>query len=197
MQTSEVLVLLTDEWADWEVAYAIPRLHSASPPALRQYAVKTIAMDRAPKMSMGGIRAEIDYTVDDYHAFDNMAMLILPGGFGWQEGRHDRIAEFVQEMIDRQIPVAAICGATIFLGKHGFLDNVKHTGDDLQYFLEDAGYNGQDYYISAQVAVDKGIITANETAAIEFARAIFVMLQLYDDETLESWYDYFKGGMVR
>ena len=197
MQTKEVLVLLTDDWADWEVAYAIPRLNSASPSALNRYAVKTIADDKTSKLSIGGIRAEIDYTLDDYHGFDNLAMLILPGGFGWQEGRHDRIAKFVKKIIDRQIPVSAICGATIFLGKHGFLDSVKHTGDDLKYFQEDTGYNGQDCYVSAQVVVDKGIITANETAAIEFARAIFVMLKIYDDEALDGWYDYFKGGMVR
>ena len=192
MQTKEVLVLLTDQWADWEAAYAIPLINSVP-----QYEVKTIAVNQVAKASSGGIRAEIDYTVDSYDDFNNLAMLILPGGFTWQDERHDKIATFVRKVIDAGIPVAAICGATIFLGKHGLLDKAKHTGDDLESFQNEQGYNGQDFYESAQIVVDNGIITANETAAIEFARAILGMLEIGSDEDLDEWYKYFKDGMVK
>ena len=192
MTTKEVLLLLTDRWADWEAAYAVSFVNSVD-----EYTVKTVAVDRAAKMSMGGIKAAIDYTIDEYHSFDNLAMLILPGGFAWQEERHDEIAGFVKKAMDAKIPVAAICGATIFLGKHGLLDSVKHTGDELELFQKEQGYNGQEYYVSAQVIVDNGIITANETAAVEFARAIFGLLKLGKDEELDGWYQYFKHGAVR
>lgn len=192
MQVKEVLVLLTNQWADWEAAYAIPIINSTS-----QYTVKTIAVDKAAKTSIGGIRAEIDYTIDAYRDLDNLAMLILPGGYSWKEQRHDEIAAFVKRVIDAKIPVAAICGATIFLGKHGFLDNTKHTGDELELFQKEQGYNGQDFYVSAQTSIDNGIITANETAAVEFGRIILEILEIFTDENGKRWYDYFKGGMVR
>ena len=192
MQKKEVLLLLTDQWADWEAAYAIPIINSVP-----QYTVKTIAVDKVPKASIGGIRAEIDYAIDNYRDFDNLAMLILPGGYSWSEERHDEIAAFVTKVIGSKIPVAAICGATIFLGKHGFLDRIRHTGDDLELFQKEQGYNGKDFYVSAQTSVDNGIITANETAAVEFGRIILEMLEIFADDDGNHWYDYFKGGMVQ
>lgn len=190
MHIKDILLLLTDQWADWEAAYAISSVNSDE-----EYTIKTIAVNKEAKVSMGGIRAEIDYTIDNYQNFDNLAMLILPGGSEWRKGRHEEIAVFVKNVIDSGIPLAAICGATIFLGRHGFLDKVKHTGDDLECFQKEHGYNGQDFYVSAQIVVDNGIITANETAAVEFAYAIIKHLKVYDD--VDDWYNYFKFGMVQ
>ena len=192
MKTKDVLMLLTDRWADWEAAYAIAEVNSVP-----QYRVKTIAADREPKTSIGGLRAEIDLTLDGYRDFENVAMLILPGGFEWQEDRHDAIAAFVRKAVGAGIPVAAICGATIFLGKHGFLDRVAHTGDDLELFEEEKGYSGSRFYQSAQVVTDGGFITANETAAVDFAYEIFKMLEIDTMEELDAWHEKFGKGMVR
>ena len=192
MQEKEVLLLLTDRWADWEAAYAVAEINSVP-----TYVVKTIATDRAAKVSIGGIRAEIDYTIDSYYNFDNLAMLILPGGFAWQEARHDEIAAFVKKTRDFQVPVAAICGATIFLGKHGFFNEIRHTGDDLELFQKEHGYDGQGSYISAQVVVENGFITANETASVDFADAIFRILKIDTNKEIDLWHDKFKYGMVR
>ena len=192
MQSKEVLLILTDQWADWEAAYATASLNT-----FFGYAVKIIAADKEPKASMGGLRANIDYTISEYNDFADLTMLILPGGASWQEAPHNEIASFVKKVIDSKIPVAAICGATIFLGRHGLLDNVKHTGDELELFLEHSGYKGQNNYLQAQVALDGGIITANETAAVEFAHAIFQVLELGSAEELDGWRDHFKNGAVR
>ena len=189
MSTKEVLLLLTDRWADWEAAHAIAGIN-----LVPQYTVKTIGADKVPKTSIGGLRAEVDYTIDSYTG--NAAMLILTGGFGWQESRHDEIAAFIKKAIGHKIPIAAICGATIFLGKHGLLDGVKHTGDELELFQEHQGYAGESLYVRAQVAVDKGFITANETASVDFARAIFEELKAYADEEIDAWHSNFKRGMV-
>lgn len=191
MKTKQVLLLLTDQWADWEAAYAVPIANSTD-----EYEVKTIAVDKAAKASIGGIRAEIDYIIDVYNNFDKLAMLILPGGYFWKEGRHDAIAAFIAKVIGLKIPVAAICGATIFLGKHGFLDNIKHTGDELELFQSEQGYKGQDFFVSAQTCVDSGIITANETAAVEFGRIILETLGIFTDGDGDGWYTYFKEGMI-
>lgn len=196
MREKEVLLLLTDRWADWEASYAIAEINSTE-----QYVVKTIAIDTQPKASIGGLNVGIDYSIDDYQSFDNLAMIILPGGFSWGEHRYDEIADFVRRAHDSGIPIAAICGATIFLGKHGFLDNIKHTGDELEYFQEELsdeeGYNGKEHFVSAQLMNDNGFITANETAAVDFAYEIFRELKIDTNEELGLWYDKFKNGMIR
>ena len=193
MNTKEVLLFLTDHWADWEAGHAIAGINSAE-----EYIIKTIAVDTQPKMSIGGLRTEIDYSLEEYKNFENLALVILTGSFSWGESRYDEIADFVKKAVDLDIPVAAICGATIFLGKHGFLDNIKHTGDDLEYFQEmlgdEEGYKGQEHFVSAQLVVDGGFITANETAAVDFAYEIFKLLKIDTDENLAYWYDSHKNG---
>lgn len=188
----EILILLTHQWCDWEGSYAIAVINSFS-----DFTVKTIAMDDLPKTSMGGIRASIDYRIEDYHGFDNLAMVIMPGGLSWEENDYPEIKEFVKQLISMNIPVAAICGATYFLCKHGFLDQVKHTGDSLDYFKSAKEYKGEKLYIPAQVVVDGGIITANETAAVEFAYEIFKILKIDSDEEMSQWYNNFNNGAVR
>jgi putative intracellular protease/amidase len=192
LNKNEVLVLLTEHWCDWEAGYAIAVTNSFS-----DYVVKTISTDTIPKVSMGGIKAEVNYCIGDYQNFDKLAMVILPGGLSWEKNDYDEIAEFIQHIVEQEIPVAAICGATQFLCKHGFLDQIKHTGDSLEQFLSQKAYNGQSNYVNAQVVVDGGFITANETAAVEFAYNIFKILKIDSDEEMEQWYENFKNGAVR
>lgn len=194
MQSEEVLVILTDKWADWEASYTMAVINSFSE---RKLEVKTAALDKQAKVSMGGIRAEIDYVIKEYQNFDNLVMVIIPGGLSWKENNYVEIADFIRVVSNLHIPVAAICGATIFLGKHGLLDKIRHTGDELEYFQREVGYKGQELYVSAQVVVDKGFITANETAAVEFAYEIFKVLKIDTEEEMNQWFDNFKYGAVR
>jgi len=195
MKTKEVLLLLTDHWADWEVSHVISSINPTE-----KYVIKTIAIDKQPKISIGGMRTEIDYSFDEYQNYDNLAMVILTGGFSWAENCYDVIAEFISKANRKGIPIAAICGATIFLAKHGFLNNIKHTGDELEYFkemLEDQeNYKGQQHFLVSQVVNDGGFITANETAALEFAREIFITLKTDTDEEINLWYEKQKHGLV-
>ncbi|MCL2189039.1 MAG: DJ-1/PfpI family protein [Defluviitaleaceae bacterium] len=192
MQAKEVLLVLTDQWADWEASYAVWLVNSVP-----EYTVKTMALDKQSKVSVGGLRAEIDYAVNEYTKFENLAMVILTGSFSWKNESHNEIADFVKKAHDLCIPIAAICGGVVFLGKHGFLNNVKHTGNSLERFQKEPNYNGTDFFVSAQAVADQNIITANETAALEFAREIFRTLKIYTDEDMDDWYDEFKNGMVR
>ena len=195
MLKREVLLLLTDHWADWEASHAVVGISFAE-----QYVVKTIGIDKQPKISIGGMRTEIDYSIEEYQNFDNLAMIILTGGFSWGENRYDEIADFVKKANNKDIPIAAICGATIFLAKHGFLNNIKHTGDELEYFEEmlqnEEGYKGHVHFSVSQAINDGGFITANETAALEFAREIFHTLKTGTEEEINSWYEKHKRGLV-
>ena len=187
-----ILMVLTDKWNDWEASYAIAVANSFS-----DYAVMTIAIDKYPKISMGGINANVDYCMSGYDNFNDVAIAIFPGGLSWEENDYFEISEFVQKLIKEHITIAAICGSTTFLARNGFLDNVKHTGDSLELFQNQDGYNGQAYYMPVQVAVDRGIITANETAAVEFAYEIFKILKIDSEDEIDEWFDNFKNGAIR
>lgn len=192
MNKNEVLLLLTDRWCDWEASYAVAVINSFS-----DYSVKTIGINTTGLVSMGGIKAAVDYSINSYDHFDQVAMLIIPGGLSWEENDYDEIAQFVRKARNYNIPVAAICGATYFLCKQGFLNNIKHTGDSLKLFQSVKGYRGEAFYIPAQVVSDGGFITANETAAVEFAYEIFEILKVDTEEEMETWFDNFQNGAVR
>lgn len=189
MQEKDVLLLLTDQWADWEASYAVAEIHSAP-----GYTVKTIAEDKKPKASIGGLRAEIDLTLEEYKDFSNTALLILPGGFYWQRQGLKGIANFVREARDAGVPVAALCGATIFLARYGFLDDVRHTGDEIEFFLKEPGYRGAAHFVREQVVLDKNIITAHETAAVDFAYTLFSLLEIDSPSELDIWRENFCRG---
>jgi len=192
MNKNEILLLLTDQWNDWEASYAIAVANSDS-----DFVVKTIAIDFDDKVSMGGLKTKVDYSIGEYKNLEKLAMIIIPGGLSWENNSYDDIAEFITVVRTADIPVAAICGSTLFLCRHGFLNHVKHTGDSLELFQKQKGYTGANLYVSAQVVVDGGFITANETAAVEFTYHIFKILKIDADEEIEEWFDNFKKGAIR
>lgn len=192
MNTKLVLLVLTEKWADWEAAQAIAELNTSS-----DYRVKTIAVDLLPKKSMGGINAVIDYQIDDFNEFDQLAMVIMPGGMTWKSNDYTKIVNFIKKIQTYNKPIAAICGATQFLGTHGFLDDIKHTGDWKELFENLEGYKGLDNFLEQQVVYDGNIITANETAGVEFAHEIFKVLWANDVEQNQKWLDYYTGKMFK
>ena len=83
---------------------------------------------------MGGIKVKVDFTLDSYSDFDNLAMLIMPGGLSWEGNSYDEIANFVKEIREQKVSISAICGATYFLCQHGFFNAIKHTSESLGLF---------------------------------------------------------------
>ncbi len=69
------------------------------------------------------------------YSFDTMpedyAALILVGGFGWATPIADKVVSIVKHAIEKGKIVGAICNAASFMAKHGFLNNIKHTGNEL------------------------------------------------------------------
>lgn len=191
--TKEVLVVLTDKWCEWEASYATAVLNAYSE---GMYEVKYIAVNKNEIVSMGGIRACADYDFGDYNNYENLAMVIMPGGLSWEENPYDEIYEFIKKVSEKNIPVAAICGASYYLCSRGFLNNVNHTGDSLELFKTGKCYTGEKFYQEKQVVVDKGFITANETAAVEFAYEIFKILKIDTEEEMKQWFENFQNGAI-
>ncbi|MCC5803550.1 type 1 glutamine amidotransferase family protein [Rossellomorea vietnamensis] len=187
----KVLVFLTDGFADWEASYVTAELNKSR----TGYEVQTVAIDKKPKVSMGGLRVLPDYSMED--VLPDFNMLIMPGGTTWRDEKNQKIQKIVKECFDQNISVAAICDATTFLGMHGFLDHHKHTGNSLPYLKEGApDYCGDIHYITTPSVRDKGLVTANGTAALEFSKNILLELNVCDEKDIQDWYEHFKKGSV-
>jgi putative intracellular protease/amidase len=184
-----------DGFADWEAAFAVAGIHN--PQFQREpgrWQVKTVGPGRhAVPRSMGGVSVLPDMGVEDLLPEDS-AMLILPGGVGWEDdaSHHAAIAKAGQ-FLRRDVPVAAICGATAALARAGWLDSRPHTSNALSY-LKGTGYGGEAAYRDAPVVRDGKLITAGGMAPIEFAREIFALLGIYEGEVLQAWEQLYKTG---
>ena len=191
----DVHLLVFDTMADWEASFATAGIQS--PPFQAdpgRYRVVTVAATRASIMTLGGLRIQPDMTLDELSP-GRSAMLILPGGEGWEQGRDRAAIAKAKEFIAACIPVAAICAATLALARAGLLDNRYHTSNGRDY-LAASGYRGGRLYREIPAISDQGVITASGVAPLEFAREIFAALHLYSPCTLDAWYTLFKYGDV-
>ena len=185
----EILVFIFDTYADWEPAYICAELNAPD----TGYVVKTISLDKEPKTSMGGFRAIPDYSIDSFPK--DFHLLILCGGLAWMEQKNDGVLPLVDYAVKHRIPVGAICNACNFMAEHGYLDHVKHTGNTLEFVKSQAPhYNGDGNFLEKQAVCDGGIITANGTGELEFAREILMLLEVKEMGDIEGWYQFQKRG---
>ena len=193
-----------DGLADWEAALAVAQIRSGSfQPGPARHDVRTVGPSREPVRSMGGVLITPDLALDEL-APDDSAMLIVPGGDGWEaEGGNAAFPRKARAFLDAGVPVAAICGATFGLAREGLLDDRDHTGAD-GGFLASSGYRGTGRYRDADAVRDRGLITAGPTDPVAFAREILAELGLMDPQVLDAWFRLFArsdasayGDLVR
>jgi putative intracellular protease/amidase len=193
MEKQTVHLYVFDTLADWETGFAIAGINN--PIFARQperYQVKTVGLSMEPVMTIGGMRILPDSALDELEPGQS-AMLILPGGESWDEGRNLEAAHKAEAFLAAGVPVAAICGATSGLARLGMLDDKRHTSNALEY-LQALNYQGTQFYQNQPAVTDGNLITAGSTAPIDFAYQIFKKLEIYDDTTLEAWYGLFTTG---
>lgn len=186
-----VLLFVFNGFADWEAAYVLPEINKSSP-----YQVVTVSLEQTPVVSMGGLRVLPDITLSQIN-YQDTALFILPGGTMWEQSPVGELVPVVTKCREHAIPVAAICGATLFLARQGYLDCTPHTSNQLQYLKTfSPNYTGEPYYEEKPCIAGNGLITANGAAALEFGRTILEALGLYDEDELEQWYKLFKYGII-
>ena len=107
-----------------------------------------------------------DYGLKDMA--EDYAGLVLIGGMNWFSPEAELIVPLVEKAIKEKKLVAGICNASVFLGMHGFLNEVKHTSNTLNYLKQYAGdkYTGDSNYINEQAVRDENIVTANGTGQL-------------------------------
>lgn len=189
-----ILLFLLSNYADWEAGYVSAELNSDED--INPYCIKTISISDEPVHSMGGLRVLPDYSIETIP--EEYEALILIGGTGWRESESEKIVPLVKAALQKDKPVAGICDGSVFLAKHGFLNDVKHTSNSLEDLKEYAAheYTNAQGYINEPAVADGNIITANGTSPLEFARLVFTKLHLDSDEVIKKWYDFNKLGEI-
>ena len=197
-ETKKVLFVLLNEYTDWEGAFLSTALHVGVMPGSEiKYRVHTVAPTLDAVCSIGGFKTPPDYS------FENMpndyAALVLIGGNRWDSPEAELVVPLVQEALDKGKIIGAICDGASFLCSHGFLNNVKHTGNGLDQFKQWGGdkYTNEAGYIEAQAVSDKNIVTANGVGHLEFTREMLLLLKANSPKQIDAWYDFYKNGFVR
>ena len=122
--------------------------------------------------------------------------LLLIGGEAWLDGSNDDVLPLVQRALDQGALVGGICNAATFLAEHGFLDDRARTGNTVEFMRQGAPhYQGAQHFVEAQAVAEGGIITANGSGTLEFAREVLRLLDAKPEEAVESWYRFNKDGL--
>lgn len=182
--------MILDEYADWEGASLAAVLNQQ-----KDYCVKTVSASTAPVVSIGGFSTNPDYDVAQ--ALETpFAGLVLIGGKSWRKPQAKQIQPLVERALEKNVVVAGICDATVFLGSIGILNHVEHTSNQLEALQAYAGdnYTGSAQYRLQQAVRCGNIVTANGTAFMEFAREVLLALEAMAPEEVDQWYRFFKFG---
>ena len=191
-----IYVYVLDTLADWEIGYVTAELHSGrffkkDAPRL---SLKTVSDSKLPILTMGGLTIMPDCSIDDM-VISETSVLVLPGADTWNDPKHGAIIEKAGEFLSLGATVCAICGATTALASFGLLVHRPHTSNG-PGFLEmfSPGYKGQSFYIDRPSVADNNLITASSTGALPWAKQIIEHLGVFEANTLEAWYEYFRTG---
>ena len=129
--SNETLYILLPDFAEHEMVYLAEAIASDefSLKENPKYINKFVASTLDPIKSIGGFRIMPDYSFDTMP--DDYAALVLIGGFGWVTPIADKVVPIVRQAVENGKIVGAICNAASFMAKHGFLNDVKHTGNGI------------------------------------------------------------------
>jgi putative intracellular protease/amidase len=170
--------------ADPEVGHLLAELHTGRFTGM-PFDVVTVAEEREPITTMGGLRLTTDILLADLDPADS-DLLVLPGSEMWDAGGGGGFAAAAGRFLEAGVPVAAICGATAGLARAGLLDDRNHTSAAPEY-LAATGYAGGDLYVDERAVVDGDLITAGPQSPVQFARVTLERLGLASTETLDAY----------
>jgi putative intracellular protease/amidase len=186
-----VHLLVFDGLADWEPAHALCELSRSG-----KFEVRTVGFTRQPVTTMAGLKVEPELAITELTP-QNSTLLLLPGGDMWQDQGQPVVQSILQQFRDQNVPIAAICGATLEMARARLTQGRRHTSNALSYLKSMVpDYGDEAFYVDELAVSDGGVITASGLGAVEFAREIFRLLQVYDDNDLRTWYDMFKHGLM-
>jgi putative intracellular protease/amidase len=192
MPEKAVYLLVFDGFADWEPAHAVAELRRTG-----QYRVESVGLTLAPVESMGGLRVLPTRMVGDVDPAD-VAVLILPGGDRWETlPVEPEIEDLLRRLDAQRVPIAAICAATVAIGRLGLLRGRRHTSNGLEYLQSNVpGYAEAAGYADVAAVRDRGLITASGLGDVEFARELFEELDVLSSEDRDAWSTMFRSARM-
>lgn len=193
-----IYVYVLNTLADWEIGYVTCELnsHRFFKKDAPEVVVKTVSNDKNSIKTMGGLTIIPDCVLEDI-VMDKNSVLILPGGFTWNDPSNNPIIKKASELLSIGATVCGICGATNALANVGILDNRHHTSNGAGYLeMFCPSYKGKEFYVDTLAVADDNLITAGTSGALLFAKLIIKRLGVFKDETLESWYNFFSTGKM-
>lgn len=192
MPDKAVYLLVVEGFADWEPAHAVAELRRHG-----EYRVEAVGLTWAPVRSMGGITVLPSKIVSEVDPAD-VAVFILPGGDRWEQGPVEPELEAALRRLDAgDVPIAAICAATVAISRLGLLRGRRHTSNGLDYLRSHAqGYLEADNYVDAPAVRDRKLITASGLGDVEFARELFEELNVLTKEDRALWAQMFRSAKL-
>jgi putative intracellular protease/amidase len=192
MPTKAVYFLVVPGFADWEPAHALAELRRHG-----GYRVEVVGLTSEPVESMGGLRVQPGRSIADIDLAD-VAAFILPGGDRWESAELEpELVALLRELDSADIPLAAICGATVAIARAGLLRGRRHTSNGRAYLRDHVpGYAGGPEYVEAPAVRDRGLITASGLADVEFAAELFNELEVLSESDRAVWTDMFRSGRI-
>ncbi|AUZ26693.1 type 1 glutamine amidotransferase family protein [Bacillus cabrialesii] len=190
MKTKRVYLYVFHTMSDWEYGYLIAELNSGRyfKKDIAPLKVVTVGANKETITTMGGLHIKPDISLDECN-LERYDLVILPGGNTWGEDIHQPILKKVGEALKLGTIVAAICGATLGLANDGYLDSRKHTSNDLEYLkMVCPAYKGEELYEKGPAVSDENLVTASGIAPLEFAMEVLKKLDVFAQDTLDSWY---------
>jgi putative intracellular protease/amidase len=188
-----------DTLADWEIGNFTAEWNSGryldkSKPVVP---IIKVGSSSAPIKTMGGMIITPDVFIDNV-AFEPGDLLVLPGADTWMKNEHNRVISLVEPLLEKNVTVAAICGATMALAQNGILDNRKHTSNAPGFLsMTCPAYKGDQNFIDKGAVTDNNLITASVFAPVEFAYEIFRKTAVMKPATLEAWLMLFTTKEIR
>jgi putative intracellular protease/amidase len=184
-------LFIFDGLADWEPAHALCQINRSG-----RFEVVTAGFSRKPISSMGGLKLTPDVTLDDVNSAE-AAIFILPGGDMWEQALDDRVAALLRRLQTENVPIAAICAATLEIARAGLTHGVRHTSNSKEYLKAKVpDYQDDKFYVDELAVSDNNIITASGLGNLEFARAVITQLGIHSPSDTELWFDMFKHGVL-
>jgi putative intracellular protease/amidase len=146
---------------------------------------------------MGGITVLPSKTVAEVNPSD-VAVFVLPGGDRWERAAVEpELEELLRQLDASNVPIAAICGATVAIARIGLLRGRRHTSNGLDYLRSHvSGYSDADKYVNAPAVRDQKLITASGLGDVEFARELLEELNVLSAEDRSLWAQIFRSAKL-
>lgn len=191
-----IYIYLLDTMAEWEIGNILQAVSMEKDLCKTggQYQVKTFSLNKKPVKTIGGLSILPDLDTHEID-MDNIAAMLLPGAENWSDPIHNQVIDKALSLLEKNVLVGAICGATLALANRGVLNTYRHTSNALDYLqFFSSHYEGQEKYVFQSAVADRNLVTAGVTGGLEWAKLIIENLEVYPPHKIDLWYKFFSTG---